>query len=345
MTEAVGTTLGRIASSAEPLADRASALLAALRSAVPFDAAWIGSSDTHSGRYTSLASVDLADEIACFFGGAAVAQDVAAGGERVGMPVSRSNLFCPASDLATWFDCLAPAGMHESLSVGLAAQGGRHIGLLILLFKSTSLSSRTTRRRLAALAPSMAHGIDPMSCLLSTARVVPGVTAGTVLRDDGLTEALPGLQGDPLLAAGSPVLALACQRLGDGLLHSSFLWPLGGTFAPDGHARITVVAAPEDVPTALIGMALMSPSENLHGLTPRELEVLGLVTDGCSNQEIAQTLFVAPRTVAAHIEHLLVKLEVRTRTTAAVRAEREGLYVPSVAGSSEEEPACGDRAS
>nr|MCW2727602.1 DNA-binding response regulator [Aeromicrobium sp.] len=332
MIEAVGTTLGRIASSAYPLSCRASALLAALRSAVPFDAAWMASGP-HGGRYTSLASVGLTDEVACFLGGDAMAQDVAAaGGEGGGMPVSRSSLFCPASDLAAWADCLAPAGMHESLSVGLSPLGGRHIGLLILLFKSTSPSSRTTRRRLAALAPALALGIDPMPGLLAVARTVRGVTAGAVLRDDGLIEPLPGLHSDQLLAVGSPVLAIASQRLSEGLLYSSFLWPLGGRSAPDGHARITVVAAPEDVPAALIGMALMSPSQNLHGLTPRELEVLGLVIDGCSNQEIAQTLFVAPRTVAAHIEHLLVKLEVRTRTTAAVRAEREGLYVPSVAG-------------
>lgn len=58
--------------------------------------------------------------------------------------------------------------------------------------------------------------------------------------------------------------------------------------------------------------------------------MLGLVVDGCSNHEIARVLVVAPRTVAAHVEHLLVKLGAATRTLAAVRAEREGLYVPAV---------------
>jgi DNA-binding NarL/FixJ family response regulator len=67
---------------------------------------------------------------------------------------------------------------------------------------------------------------------------------------------------------------------------------------------------------------------DLRGLTPRELEVLGLLIDGCSNQQIARALVVAPRTVAAHLEHILVKLGAPTRTLAAVRAEREGLYVP-----------------
>jgi DNA-binding NarL/FixJ family response regulator len=67
---------------------------------------------------------------------------------------------------------------------------------------------------------------------------------------------------------------------------------------------------------------------DLHGLTPRELEVLGLLVEGCSNHEIARALVVAPRTVAAHLEHVLVKLAAPTRTLAAVRAERDGLYVP-----------------
>jgi DNA-binding NarL/FixJ family response regulator len=75
-------------------------------------------------------------------------------------------------------------------------------------------------------------------------------------------------------------------------------------------------------------VVLVSPAGDLRGLTPRELEVLGLVIDGYSNSEIARALVVAPRTVAAHLEHILVKLSAPSRTLAAVRAERAGLYVP-----------------
>ena len=56
--------------------------------------------------------------------------------------------------------------------------------------------------------------------------------------------------------------------------------------------------------------------------------MLGLLIDGCSNQQIAHALVVAPRTVAAHLEHILAKLDAPSRTLAAVRAERDGLYVP-----------------
>jgi len=345
VAEALGTALGRIAASADPLPERALGLLVALRPAVPFDAAWLAFADPRRSSYTPLASLDLDDDIAGFFSGPAMAQDIATTGcDRDCLPMSPSDHSYPSSEhLSTWSDCLTPAGIHESLSVALFVRGSRHVGFLTLLSKSRSVPSRTMRHRLAAIAPMMAAGIDTMPCLLATTRLARGVTAGTVLRDDGLTEVLPGLDGDPLLAVGSPILDIATQRLGDGLLYSSFLWPLGGPFAPDGHARITVVAAPDDVPDVLAGVVLVSPAPSTHGLTPRELEVLGLVVDGCSNHEIAHTLIVAPRTVAAHIEHLLTKLDVSTRTTAAVRAEREGLYVPSVPGSPYGDPGCGER--
>jgi DNA-binding NarL/FixJ family response regulator len=103
--------------------------------------------------------------------------------------------------------------------------------------------------------------------------------------------------------------------------------------APDdpdatSHMRITVLAAIE-VPAFVLGMLLVTPDVDCRGLTPRELQVLGLLVEGRSNQQIAKSLVVAPRTIAAHVEHLLAKLEVPTRTLAAVRAEREGFYVPS----------------
>src|SRR3954453_8574099 len=58
----------------------------------------------------------------------------------------------------------------------------------------------------------------------------------------------------------------------------------------------------------------------------------GPPVDGRSNREIPRALVVTQRTVAAHIEHIMVKLVTPTRTLAAVRAERAGLYVPCVPG-------------
>lgn len=56
------------------------------------------------------------------------------------------------------------------------------------------------------------------------------------------------------------------------------------------------------------------------GLTRREVEVLGWVTDGKTNTEIGLILSASPRTVQKHLEHIFEKLGVETRTAAAVRA-------------------------
>jgi predicted ATPase/DNA-binding CsgD family transcriptional regulator len=61
------------------------------------------------------------------------------------------------------------------------------------------------------------------------------------------------------------------------------------------------------------------------GLTPREREVLRLVAQGCTNREIAATLFVSHRTAATHVANILGKLDVSSRTEATAWAVREGL--------------------
>ncbi|WP_248929241.1 response regulator [Paenibacillus hamazuiensis] len=60
-------------------------------------------------------------------------------------------------------------------------------------------------------------------------------------------------------------------------------------------------------------------------LTARELEVLRLIAEGKSNQEIAAELFIAMGTVKAHITSIFAKLEVEDRTNAALYVHRHGL--------------------
>jgi DNA-binding CsgD family transcriptional regulator len=321
--------LGEIASSAESSPQRALASLQTLRRLVPYDGAWMALADPFSRRYTSLASVDLDEPTLDFLRGTQMAHDIEVTWAHRNRPLlSPSNVPYPVEELRTWADCLIPAGYREALAVPLFELEGRHVGFMALLSRSRQSPSPATRRRLSRLAPVLARSIDPMRSLLTAARMVRGATAGVVLRGDGGTEPLPGLVDHGLLATGSPVLAVARTGIRGQRVYSSFLWPLGGRHAPDGHVRITALASTDGVPERLTGMVLLSPATDVHGLTPRELEVLGLLVDGCSNQEIASALVVAQRTVAAHLEHILAKLAAPTRTLAAVRAERAGLYVP-----------------
>jgi DNA-binding NarL/FixJ family response regulator len=61
------------------------------------------------------------------------------------------------------------------------------------------------------------------------------------------------------------------------------------------------------------------------GLTDREREVLRLLAAGRDNADIAQELFISPRTVKNHISSILAKLHVENRIQAAVYAVRKGL--------------------
>lgn len=60
-------------------------------------------------------------------------------------------------------------------------------------------------------------------------------------------------------------------------------------------------------------------------LTPRELEVLELVAQGLSNQDICRTLFLSNPTVKSHLAHLYGKLQVSSRTAAVAKARELGI--------------------
>ena len=64
---------------------------------------------------------------------------------------------------------------------------------------------------------------------------------------------------------------------------------------------------------------------NPAGLTPRQAEVLALLTDGMTNGEIAERLYVSRKTIDHHVSALLTKLDVKTRHEAVVVAKDRGL--------------------
>ena len=71
-----------------------------------------------------------------------------------------------------------------------------------------------------------------------------------------------------------------------------------------------------------------APDADLYGLTPRECEVLGLLVDGLSQPEIAERLYLSPKTVGTHIQRIMGKMGVKSRTQAVAVAAREGLFDP-----------------
>src|SRR5262249_40108650 len=81
--------------------------------------------------------------------------------------------------------------------------------------------------------------------------------------------------------------------------------------------RKVIVASPDFI--------LNEPELQRLGISKREYEVLELIAQGLSNQEIAERLFVSLSTVKTHSSNLFMKLDARRRTQAIHRAKELGL--------------------
>ncbi|HTN32021.1 MAG TPA: LuxR C-terminal-related transcriptional regulator [Pseudomonas sp.] len=72
-------------------------------------------------------------------------------------------------------------------------------------------------------------------------------------------------------------------------------------------------------------VSVVAPADEAAPLSGRELAVLGLIAQGCSNQEISERLFISLHTVKSHARHINGKLGVERRTQAVARAQALGL--------------------
>jgi DNA-binding NarL/FixJ family response regulator len=91
-----------------------------------------------------------------------------------------------------------------------------------------------------------------------------------------------------------------------------------------GHGRLD-----RDVVEAVLAAAGHQPARTKRplpaGLSEREVEVLCLAVRGLSNREIAEALFLAPKTVGHHLENIYGKIGVSTRVGATLFALQHGL--------------------
>jgi DNA-binding CsgD family transcriptional regulator len=318
-----------IAAAPGSLAERAGPLLALMQRVTDFEAGFVALLPPGQRAHVPLSRHGYDDRTNGYFDGPEFLQDLELGGQRrTRRPVQHVDSLVPQAEIPVWADYLLPAGFRGALGVALFTPDGRYLGLLGVTTERATPTGPHACNLAELLAAQDAAAVDPLLSLATIAGMVQRATAGVVLAPSGAVLPLPGLPGSRLLAPGSGVLAAAGVQLAQGGPHASFLTPLPAADGAQAHARITVLAAPPDLRPFAAAVVLVSPAGDLHGLSGRELEVLGLLVTGASNQRIAVALGIRARTAAAHVDHVRAKLAAPSRTTAAARALRLGLFVP-----------------
>jgi two-component system, NarL family, response regulator LiaR len=157
----------------------------------------------------------------------------------------------------------------------------------------------------------MLPGIDGIEATKQIKAALPGcrvLMLTSYERDDDVFAALSaGADGYCLKTISAEQLALAIRAVADGV---AWLDP--------GIARRVLQGSSRS-------QAAASPQKPRFALSQREHEVLQLIVDGLSNQEIADRLILSAETIKTHIRHIMEKLAVSDRTQAAVKALRERL--------------------
>lgn len=151
---------------------------------------------------------------------------------------------------------------------------------------------------------------------------------------------MPNLKGvevaRQLQAAGSSVRVLALSAYDDQEYIKGLLASGAAGYLTKGELPETIVEAVRGVARGEQGwvsrqIAAQMASWTLEGgasgtaLTDREMQVLRLVVEGKTNQEIGLALEISEKTVEKHLDSIFTKLSVSSRVEAAVRAVRDGL--------------------
>lgn len=310
-----------VAASGGSVRDRADEVLDQLRRIFPFDAGIVSSVDPTTGHQRALASRGYTDAYTSYLTSPEWQAECIEpfGVPRTGFPVRESDL--PIDPMSLKGIAVGrEAGLNEGLLSALITPEGSHAGFVMLSWSESAPPSEEACMVIGHLSQALANMVHPLQSARTLASTLGPETTAVALQGDGTVEALSGHQPAPeLIAPGAPARTLVEQVLGGGRQSVAFLWPRagGGWYACRGFRCGD-------------GVAVLAYREHdaLYGLTRRELEVLTSLADGASNGDIAAQLWVTTRTVRAHVEHILEKLQVSSRSAAVGRAAMEGLLLP-----------------
>lgn len=203
-------------------------------------------------------------------------------------------------------------GAYVSLELGwLASERGQHVDALQAIRQSiTTLRKLGAESGVAGCLDAFTEVMMRTGDMTLAARIIGAADAAFERISIPRTEGLPQQQYEERISRVRSALGMA-----------AFVAAYGG----GREMRLEQAVADSlafEPPEAIVNASTLDTSS---GLSPRELEVLRLMADGLSNQEIAGALFVSPRTVASHASTILGKLGLTSRTGAVAYAIRNGL--------------------
>lgn len=283
------------------------AVMAGLRRVLPYDEALLSRWDPYAQEHIHLAG-SMSPSASEFLRYELHRDPLFGYVRRTGQTQWLSNLTCEQrSGSATVRRVVEPAGYAEGLTQCLYSSEGRYIGVLNLGVRRVGSDLAESRRVFTLLFDSLAAAVEsgytPDSAVPRSWSVfVPDNAERSVE-----THPRTGLVAN--LAVADVVRAAMRTRR----LPTTLVIPFGDTCT-----EIEI----ERVEHGTRARCRVVDSDNT--LTWREMQVLAEVARGRTNIEIAQRLLIAPRTVAAHLEHILVKLNVPNRAAAAAYAAALG---------------------
>jgi DNA-binding NarL/FixJ family response regulator len=178
---------------------------------------------------------------------------------------------------------------------------------------------------------------DGQEALEGIAALVAAERAPDVVLMDLLMPEMDGISAIAAISQGHPELAVVAMTsfTQADLVHGALQAGAAGYLLKDAEAdevaaAIRAACRGEVHLDATIAKqltrSLVAPGPHaVTALTDREREVLVLVARGLSNQQIADSLVISERTARTHVSNILSKLEVASRTQAALVAIREGI--------------------
>jgi DNA-binding CsgD family transcriptional regulator len=225
-------------------------------------------------------------------------------------------------DTRTYRSYLEPRGYHEGVALALHSDGpGACVtGMLAMSFAEEGPSD-AARDAIETIAPVLARLTDVRLTPAWLRSILASASSAAVVDAEGSLSPVTGVPGLSSVALPAPLIDTirAFLRLERvmlcGYLEQADVWH-----------RVQVIRLPatplQPEPSAL---AMLEPTAPPSSLTPRELDVLSLVARGMRNREIGDHLGISPRTVGSHVEHILLKMGLRTRAALAGEALDRGL--------------------